>query len=108
MQNFIKFLIFFLILLGGISGIAIYWTFYKPLPDYHAVESYEMIDRPVDIHWDSHGIPHIYAQNKKDLYFSVGYVHAQDRLWQMTLTQLAAQGRFAEFFGPDLIPEDKQ
>ncbi len=107
MQNFIKYLIFFLILIGGVTGIAIYWTFYKPLPDYQAVESYEMLDRPVDIHWDSHGIPHIYARNKKDLYFSVGYVHAQDRLWQMTLTQLAAQGRFAEFFGPELIPIDK-
>ncbi len=107
MKNFFKFLIFLVIFLGGVVGLAVYWTFYKPLPDYEATESYEALERPVDIHWDSHGIPHIYAQNKQDLYFSVGYVHAQDRLWQMTLAQLAAQGRFAEFFGPDLVPLDK-
>src|SRR5699024_6400142 len=34
-------------------------------------------------------------------------VHAQDRLWQLTLAQLAAQGRFAEFFGKKLLPMDK-
>ena len=37
----------------------------------------------------------------------MGYVHAQDRLWQMTLSQLAAEGRFAEFFGSDLVEFDK-
>ncbi|MAO64089.1 MAG: penicillin acylase family protein [Balneola sp.] len=109
MNTFIKLLIFFLILILGFAGLAFYWTFYKPLPDYEASIALEGISEPVDIHWDEFGVPHIYAKNEQDLYFTLGYVHAQDRLWQMTLSQIAAEGRFAEFFGndEDLINLDK-
>jgi len=102
-----KLFIFFLILFFGLAGLAFYWTFYKPLPDYEATLKLPLLNQPVDIHWDKDGIPHIYAANKKDLYFALGYVHAQDRLWQMTLSQMAAQGRLAEFMGEDLVHYDK-
>lgn len=107
MNTFLKLLIFFLILIVGFIGLAFYWTFYKPLPNYEATTSFQELQNPVDIHWDEFGVPHIYSDTEHDLYFALGYVHAQDRLWQMTLTQLAAEGRFAEYFGPDLIPLDK-
>lgn len=107
MNTFLKLLIFFLILIVGFIGLAFYWTFYKPLPNYEAITSFQELQNPVDIHWDEFGVPHIYSDTEHDLYFALGYVHAQDRLWQMTLTQLAAEGRFAEYFGPDLIPLDK-
>ncbi|MDZ7680699.1 MAG: penicillin acylase family protein [Fodinibius sp.] len=107
MRTFFRYLLFFLILLVGISGIAIYWTFYRPLPDYNATIEQPQLNQPVNIHWDTYGVPHIYADNKQDLYYSLGYVHAQDRLWQMNINQMAAEGRFAEFFGKELIPYDK-
>lgn len=107
MKNIVKLGIFFLILLLGFAFLAFYWTFYKPLPDYSSTVSISGIQEPVDIFWDTHGVPHIYAANEEDLYFTVGYVHAQDRLWQMTLSQIAAEGRFAEFFGEDLIEFDR-
>lgn len=109
MNTFIKLLIFFLILILGFAGLAFYWTFYKPLPDYEESISLNGLSEPVDIHWDEFGVPHIYAENEQDLYYALGYVHAQDRLWQMNLTQIAAEGRFAEFFGNDeeLINLDK-
>lgn len=74
-----------------------YWTFYKPLPNYEAKHELPGLQQEVDIHWDEFGVPHIYATNEQDLYYAFGYVHAQDRLWQMTLSQIAAEGRFAEF-----------
>lgn len=109
MNTFLKLLIFFVILILGFAGLAFYWTFYKPLPDYEETISLSGLSEEVQVHWDAYGVPHIYANNEDDLYYALGYVHAQDRLWQMTLTQIAAEGRFAEFFGEDeeLIQLDK-
>ncbi|MEQ8526035.1 penicillin acylase family protein [Gracilimonas sp.] len=109
MNTFLKLLIFFFILILGFAGLAFYWTFYKPLPDYEETITMNGLSEEVQIHWDAYGVPHIYARNVQDLYYALGYVHAQDRLWQMTLTQIAAEGRFAEFFGNDqeLINLDK-
>ena len=108
MKTFFKILLFILILLIGFVGIAVYWTFYKPLPDYNANLSVPGLSDSVTVYWDNYGTPHIDATNRHDLYFTVGYVHAQDRLWQMTVIQLAAQGRLAEFFGKSLVPVDKE
>jgi len=107
MRTIGKILIFLFILIAGVSGLAFYWTFYKPLPDYQSTKSLEVLRDSVNIHWDKDGVPHIYAQNEHDLYLSLGYVHAQDRLWQMTLSQLSAEGRFAEFLGEELVTFDK-
>lgn len=107
MKRTAKILLFFLIFLVGFSGLAIYWTFYRPLPDYNATLKLKGLNEPVQIYWSSYGVPHIYASNKHDLYMAVGYVHAQDRRWQMTISQLAAQGRFAEFLGKELLPIDR-
>jgi len=107
MNTFVKLSIFFIILILGFAGLAFYWTFYKPLPDYEATIELNGLSADVDVHWDEFGVPHIYSNNELDLYRSLGYVHAQDRLWQMTLSQLAAEGRFAEFFGADLVELDK-
>jgi len=108
MNNFLKFGLFLFILILGFAGLAFYWTFYKPLPDYSAQIKITGLESAVDIHWDEYGVPHIFADNESDLYFATGYVHAQDRLWQMTLSQIAAQGRFSEFLGesPELLEFD--
>lgn len=107
MKKFLRYFLFILILMVGISGIAIYWTFYRPLPDYQTTLEQPSLHQEVNIHWDTYGVPHIYADDKHDLYYSLGYVHAQDRLWQMTLSQMAAEGRFAEHLGKSLLPYDK-
>lgn len=107
MNTILRLFLFFLILGIGFAGLAAYWTFYKPLPDYSSTIELQGVQQPIDIHWDEFGVPHIYARSEQDLYFALGYVHAQDRLWQMTLSQLAAEGRFAEFFGAELVDFDK-
>lgn len=106
MNKIVKILIFIVLFLIGVISIGLYWTLYKPLPSYQATISTDGITDKIDIHWDPYGTPIIYAANEHDLYFAVGYVHAQERLWQMTLSQIAAEGRFAEFFGEELIPYD--
>lgn len=61
----------------------------------------------VEIIRDEWGIPHIYAQNRADAIFAQGYVHAQDRLWQMELNRRAARGKLSEFLGKDALDADR-
>jgi penicillin amidase len=56
---------------------------------------------------DDHGIPHIYAENADDLFFAQGYVHAQDRMWQMEFWRHIAQGRVSEIVGEPGMENDK-
>ncbi|MEZ5009195.1 MAG: penicillin acylase family protein [Chitinophagales bacterium] len=61
----------------------------------------------VEIIRDQWGIPHIYASSIHDVLYAQGFVHAQDRLWQMDLTRRAAQGRLSEFIGKDALEVDR-
>lgn len=78
----------------------------KSLPEISGSITLKGLSQSVDIYRDEYGIPHIYAQNRDDLMFAVGFVSAQDRLWQMDLTRRAATGRLAEIFGERVISAD--
>jgi len=58
----------------------------------------------VDIYWESHGIPHVIAADEYDLFLAQGYLHAQERLWQMDMTRRFLAGRVAELFGNFSVP----
>ncbi|HYJ79733.1 MAG TPA: penicillin acylase family protein [Longimicrobiaceae bacterium] len=62
---------------------------------------------PVEVWRDSLGVPHVWAANEMDLFRAMGYVHAQDRLWQMELFRRVADGRMAEVLGGGLVDTDK-
>ncbi len=79
----------------------------KALPDYNASVDLEKLTAPVTVFRDSMGIPHIYADNEEDLYRTVGYVMAQDRLWQMDLMRRITTGRLSEVLDPGLVEADR-
>lgn len=60
----------------------------------------------VDVVRDPEGVPHIFGRNLNDLYAALGFVHAQDRLWQMELLRRAGQGRLSEVFGDRTVNTD--
>ena len=60
----------------------------------------------VRVQRDRWGVPHIYAQNEHDLFFSQGFVVAQDRLFQMELWKRSGEGRLAEILGPSFVKRD--
>ncbi len=64
------------------------------------------VQQPVTVIRDTWGIPHIYAQNQRDMFFAQGYVTAQDRLFQMELWKRAGQGTLAEILGPTFLQRD--
>jgi len=107
MRNIIK--IFLYVSLIGILliGVAIYLTYYRPAVEYDKTLEISGLDAEVSIVWDDDKVPHVFASSDADLYFAVGYIHAQERLWQMTITQLGVDGRFAEFFGTKAISFDR-
>ncbi|MCK5822186.1 MAG: penicillin acylase family protein [Bacteroidales bacterium] len=88
------------------------WLFVRnitngPLPDYNQDIQLSGLQAPVEVIRDSFAIPHIYAENQKDLYMAVGVVMAQDRLWQMDLLRRVTTGRLAEILSDDLLEVDQ-
>ena len=61
----------------------------------------------IEIVRDANGVPHIYAKSTGDAYFALGFVHAQDRLWQMELNRRIPAGRMAEILGPSALATDR-
>lgn len=62
---------------------------------------------PIEVVRDDHGVPYIYAQNDFDAYFALGYVHAQDRLWQMEVQRRIGAGRLSEVLGEATLETDQ-
>lgn len=67
----------------------------------------ENLIAPVQVVYDKHLIPHIFAENEEDLYRAQGYVTAQHRLWQMEFQTMAAAGRLSEIVGPMALELDR-
>ena len=65
------------------------------------------LDGPVEVIRDSYGVPHIYAGSQHDLFFAQGYVHAQDRFWQMDFWRHIGSGRLSEMFGESQVDTDR-
>ncbi len=76
-------------------------------PKYSGELSLKGLQSEVEVRYDEYGIPHIYASNAGDAYFALGYVHAQDRLFQMEMLRRAAGGRLSEVLGKEFLPVDK-
>ena len=94
-----------LILLILIAVIAFAFLLYTK-PKYEGNQSLSGLSKPTTVYIDDYGIPHIYADSQKDAMTTLGYVHAQDRLWQMELMRRIAPGRLSEIFGNPVLKTD--
>lgn len=93
-------------LILGTLGLAVlgaglvYYVLGRSLPEYEAEYTVAGLTAPVEILRDKNAIPHIFGASEGDVFFALGFAHAQDRLWQMTMLRRTAQGRLSEIFGP--------
>ncbi len=87
-------------------GIISYVLAKRSLPDYNRVVESSLIDNEITVLRDNYAIPNIKGKTDEDVFFALGYVHAQDRLWQMLLLRRTAQGKLSEYFGEDTINSD--
>jgi len=90
-----------LLIILTITGGYIYMNSLKP--QYSGTLELESLEKEVTAYMDDYGVPHIYADSQKDAFLALGYLHAQDRLWQMELMRRIAPGRLSEILGKDLV-----
>jgi len=97
------------ILLGLAGAGLVYFLAAQSLPDYDKEIALPGPTAPVEIVRDHANVPHIFGSfgaSDEDVFFGLGYAHAQDRLWQMAVMRRTAQGRLSEIFGPRTVKTD--
>src|SRR5919199_5701875 len=101
--------------LNGALGDAFRRTLWPPLrgllrrslPKLEGVVELPGLERPVEVLRDRFGVPQIFAEGEWDLFFAQGYVHAQDRFFQMELQRRAGHGRLSELLGKSALELDR-
>ncbi len=109
MATIFRWLMGLIVALTGIVVLAAFLAYYfaaGSLPDYSKTYSFADLSQPVEIVRDVHNVPHILGQSDTDVYFGLGFAHAQDRLWQMMMARRTAQGRLSELFGEKTVQVD--
>ena len=95
-----------IVMIVGTFGLAYYFAS-RSLPNYDAESVVRGLNAPVEIVRDNANVPHIFGESDADVYFALGFAHAQDRMWQMTMLRRTAQGRLSELFGERTLEIDK-
>ncbi|VAW01973.1 Penicillin amidase family protein [hydrothermal vent metagenome] len=96
-----------MVLLAVLGVGIIYFLLSRSLPNYNKTLTVAGISAPIEIVRDNANVPHIFGDTDSDVYFGLGYAHAQDRLWQMTMMRRTVQGRLSEILGPRTLEIDK-
>src|SRR6516164_9188574 len=94
-------------LLAILAGGTLWLLLRSSLPQTAGTLPLRGLAAPVAVVHDDMGVPTLRAQNTHDLYMALGFVHAQDRLFQMDLQRRLGQGRLAEIFGETAIGSDR-
>lgn len=89
-------------------AVALFITIYLQMskPKYEGELKLKNIKKETTVYFDDYGVPHIYASSEHDAMIALGFVHAQDRLWQMELMRRIAPGRLSEIFGSKALKSD--
>lgn len=93
--------------LGLLILLVAYWFLERSVPDYSEDFTIAGISAPVEIVRNNDNVPHIFGKTDADVFFALGFAHAQDRLWQMTMLRRTAQGRLSEVFGNRTVKIDE-
>ena len=97
-----------LLIILSVAAITLaYWLASRSLPDYSDTVTVPGIAAPVEIVRDNANVPHIFGDTNNDVFFGLGFAHAQDRMWQMITLRRTAQGRLSEVFGEPTLDVDK-
>lgn len=109
MSSFVKWLTRLFLAIATLIALAFFGVYYlagRSIPDYDADFTVAGITGDVEIIRDNASVPHIFGATDEDVYFGLGFAHAQDRLWQMVLMRRTAEGRLSELFGERALQVD--
>ena len=96
-----------LLALAAIGAAGGYLWLRGSLPEIDGERAVPGLAEAVEVVRDRHGVPHVLARNEEDALFALGYVHAQDRLWQMEMNRRIGAGRLAEVLGAPALATDR-
>ena len=82
------------------------WWLRESLPQTQGTLHLQGLHAPVTIDRDARGVPQVVAASDADAFFAMGFLHAQDRMWQMELQRRMARGRLSELFGKESVQQD--
>lgn len=94
-------------ILAVVTVLFVYYLASRSLPNYDKALITPAVTAQVNIVRDNANVPHIFGESDQDVFFALGYAHAQDRLWQMITLRRTAQGRLSEVFGRRTLEVDK-
>jgi penicillin amidase len=92
---------------SNLVTLGTFWLLRQPRPRFQGKLTLRGLSDPVEVLRDKWGVPHIYARSTHDLLFAQGFVHAQERLWQMDFNRRVVAGRLSEILGPVSLPLDR-
>ena len=92
---------------GGVARGGIKLLDKRRLPKLSGSYDLPGLNQKVSVNRDQNGVPHIQSNGNEDLFFAQGFVHAQDRLWQMELNRRTAKGTLSEIFGAVALDTDR-
>src|SRR5271154_1449814 len=104
---FFGMLLLFFFLMVALLGL-VWGTLSASLPTLDGILAVAGLERPVAVERDSLGIPTIRGENRKDIAYATGFVHAQDRFFQRDPLRRRAAGELSELFGPATLPADRE
>jgi penicillin amidase len=99
--------LFAAVVLVGATALGAYFYLRLSLPQATGEIEVAGLEAPVEVLRDAHGIPHIFARSEGDAQFALGFVHAQDRLWQLEMNRRTGSGRMAEVLGAAALDADR-
>lgn len=102
---FARFFVFAVLPLAILLG-TVFLHFRSSVPEISGISRIDGLDGQLSISRDAHGVAYISAKTDRDVYFAMGYAHAQDRLWQLYLYRRIARGGLSEIFGREMLQQD--
>ncbi|KAF2509905.1 penicillin acylase family protein [Flavobacterium foetidum] len=106
-MRIVKKIFFALLVFIIVIAIGLWAYIFHLKPKYEGEIELHHLEKETTVYFDDFGVPHIYADSEKDAMTALGYVHAQERLWQMELLRRIAPGRLSEIFGTVALENDK-
>ncbi|MDQ7842550.1 MAG: penicillin acylase family protein [Armatimonadota bacterium] len=107
MRRLLAWLLAVVLLAVVVAGGAGTYLIIRAFPRTEGLLAVPGLEEPVEVLRDRWGVPHLVARNAYDLFFAQGFVHAQDRLWQMEFNRRVASGRLSEIFGATTLSTDR-
>ncbi len=102
-MKYLKYILIFTVFLPLLTVLTFKLYFYYDIPEYNGTQSLAELQDTVDIFTDPYGIPHVFAKNNEDLFYTAGYIIARERLFQLSLLAAVVRGEISTLLGDDYV-----